>query len=208
MCRGHVQPRKQRLRLGGTDRLVGREMVEVGDDEREPGAARRATCTRSAERVAPRSRRSARSPQRLPHQQRVAVLRAPGPAAVRLVPALAGRAEQAVLLQRVHDLLEPDEVGLERGHVREEQGHALVPAVGEVADVEGGDMQGVHGGLVRQAEAPGDGRPAMGMVTVKVEPAPSTDSTPIRPPCPSTTWRAIARPRPVPPPRTRARSAL
>ena len=44
---------------------------------------------------------------------------------------------------------------------------------------------------------------ATGRWTVNVEPRPSSDSTQIRPPCCSITWRAIASPRPVPPPRTR-----
>ena len=54
------------------------------------------------------------------------------------------------------------------------------------------------------------GRSAIGMANENVEPAPSSDSTQIRPPCCSMTWREIASPRPVPPasPRTRARSTL
>ena len=51
-------------------------------------------------------------------------------------------------------------------------------------------------------------RAATGSDTVKVEPRPSSDSTRIEPPCCCTTCRAIARPSPVPPPRTRTRSTL
>ena len=48
-----------------------------------------------------------------------------------------------------------------------------------------------------------------GMVKEKVEPCPSSESTQIRPPCESMTWREIDNPSPVPPrPRTRARSTL
>ena len=41
--------------------------------------------------------------------------------------------------------------------------------------------------------------PAIGIANEKVDPTPSSDSAQIRPPCASTTWRAIERPRPVPP---------
>ena len=51
--------------------------------------------------------------------------------------------------------------------------------------------------------------PVTGIANEKVDPTPSSDSAQIRPPCASTTWRAIERPRPVPPaPRVRARSTL
>ena len=53
--------------------------------------------------------------------------------------------------------------------------------------------------------------PATGRANENVEPDPSDDSTQMRPPCCSTTCRAMARPRPVPPPasaRMRARSTL
>ena len=62
-----------------------------------------------------------------------------------LVAALAGGAQEPVLLERVDDLVEPDDVRLERGHVGEQQRQALLPAVGQVADVEGRDVQAVHG---------------------------------------------------------------
>ena len=50
---------------------------------------------------------------------------------------------------------------------------------------------------------------AIGTVNLNAEPRPSSLSTQMRPPCPSTMWRAIDSPRPVPPcPRSRALSAL
>ena len=68
-CAGEVvEPREQALDLGDPERLVRRDVVEVRDREDEPGAARRSAIrTRWADRVAPRSRRSASvAPQRLP----------------------------------------------------------------------------------------------------------------------------------------------
>ena len=47
-----------------------------------------------------------------------------------------------------------------------------------------------------------------GIVNEKVAPRPSSDSTRISPPWPSTMCRAIASPSPVPPPDVRVRSAL
>ena len=127
---------------------------------------------------------------------------------MRLVPAFARRPEQPVLLERVDDLLEADEVRLEGRHVREQQRQALLPAVGEVADVERRDearrSTEVRRAVAWRRRAAGPS----GSVNVNVDPSPSSDSTPIVPPWPWTTCRAIDRPRPVPPPRTRARSAL
>ena len=69
---------------------------------------------------------------------------------------------------------------------------------------------GLHGavtnGLIQVNKASGSG--AIGISNENVDPTPSSDRTQIRPWWPSTTCRAIARPRPVPPPRTRARSTL
>ena len=88
--------------------------------------------------------------QRLADEDAVAVLRPARPAADRPVVTRPGRAEQPVLLERIHALLETEEVGLERRHVGEEQRQALVPAVGQVAQVEGRDVQLVHrSGLLR-----------------------------------------------------------
>ncbi len=139
----------------------------------------------------------------LSNEQAVAVLRAAGPTAHDAVAALPRRAEQAILLHRIDDLLEPQEVGLEGRHVRQQERQALEPAIGQVADVQGRDVQAIH-------RTPQLGGGAMGIVNENVLPAPSVDSTRIRPPCCSTIWRAMASPRPVPPlsPRTRARSTL
>ncbi len=104
--------------------------------------------------------RAVRDERRL-DEHAVAVLRAAGPGAVRLVPAFARRPEEPVLLERVDDLLEPDEVRLEGRHVREQQRQALLPAVGEVADVERRDEQAVHDQLpswvARRADGQRDG---------------------------------------------------
>ena len=80
----------------------------------------------------------------LPDEHRCCRTRAGRPTPGRLVAALPGRADQAILLERVDDLLEPEDVGLERAHVGEQQRQPLVPAVGEVADVERRDVQAVH----------------------------------------------------------------
>ena len=103
---------------------------------------------------------------------------------------LARRTEEPVLLEWVHHLLEPHEIGLERGHVGEQERQALVPAVCEVAQVERRDVQAVH------RCQPSSG--AIGIANEKIDPTPSPDSTQMRPPCCSTTCRAIASPRPEP----------
>ena len=213
MGRRFLEPREEAVDLGDPERLVRRDVVQVRDREDEAGAAREreqhAVGGPRCPQVHPLDVRRA---QGLPDQEAVAVLRSPGPSADGLVAPLARGTQQAVLLERIDDLVQPEHVRLQRGHVREQQRQALVPPIGQVADVEGRDEQAVHGGLLGSGGGRRRGRGAagatMGMVTVKVEPAPSSDSTVIRPPWPSTTWRAIARPSPVPPPRTRARSAL
>ena len=179
-----------------------------------PGQRRSGRGGRHAD--APRSSRSGSvGDERRLDEQAVAVLRPAGPAADRLVAALARRAQQPVLLQRVDDLLEADEVRLERRHVGEQERQPLLPAVGEVEDVERRDEQAVHGlqalgsGARLRGPRAGRRRPrdrrvrrarARAGSRTERRPAPSSDSTQIRPPWPSTTWRAIARPRPVPPP--------
>ena len=138
-----VEPVDELPRLLVARGLVGRDVVEVGDrDERRVAPPGSATDARSADRLRPRSSRStSRGARAARGRARVAVLRPAGPAAERLVAALARRADEAVLLERVDDLLEAEEVGLERGHVGEEQRQPLVPAVGEVADVERRDVE-------------------------------------------------------------------
>ncbi len=69
---------------------------------------------------------------------------------------------------------------------RQQEGQALVPAIGQVADVEGGDVEAGHPGS-RAASA-------IGRANENVEPRPSSDTTQIRPPWASITCRAIARP--------------
>ena len=138
----------------------------------------------------------------LTDEDAVAVFGPARPAANHAVLAGTRGAEQPILLRRVDHLLQAHEVRLERGHVGEQERQALVPAVGQVAQVERRDEQLIHG----QASSGTRGR-----AKENVEPSPSVDSSQMRPPCCSTMCRAIARPRPVPPgvsPRTRARSTL
>ena len=146
----------------------------------------------------------------LPDEQAVAVLRPACPAADRAVVALTGRPEKAVLLHHVDDLLEAEQVGLERRHVREQERQPLEPAIGEVPDVEGRDVQTVHRAPSRGIAGQPSVVAATGNENENVLPDPSTNSTQMRPPCCSMMWRAIASPSPVPPaaPRTRARSTL
>ena len=127
-------------------------MVQVrdGEDERRAAGERQAHAVRRP----PQPEVEAlvvRRDQRGLHEQAVAVLGTTGPAADGLVAALAGGAEQPVLLHRVDDLLQADQVRLEGGHVGQEQRQALGPAVGEVEDVQRGDEQAVHRLLVAQA---------------------------------------------------------
>ena len=98
--------------------------------------------------------------QRLADEDAVAVFRPACPATNRPVVTRPGRAEQPVLLERIHAFLETEQVGLQRRHVREEKRQALVPAVGQVAQVESGDVQLVHrSGLLRdKGQGEGEGR--------------------------------------------------
>ena len=59
--------------------------------------------------------------ERLPDEQAIPKLGASGPPAHDLVPARAGGCEQAILLDRVCHLLQPQEVRLERRHVCEQE---------------------------------------------------------------------------------------
>ena len=92
--------------------------------------------------------------ERLLAQDGVAVFRPSRPAAARGVAALARRAEQPVLLDREHALLEPDEIRLERGHVGEEQGNSLRPAVRDIAQVQGRDDEAVSHRPVSMPRSP------------------------------------------------------
>ena len=165
MLRQIVEPREEPVDLGDPQRLVRRDVVQVRDREDEAGAAgERQAHAMGGSRGPEVKALDIRGAQGLPDQEAVAVFRAPGPAADGLVAALAGGTQQAVLLERVDDLVQPEHVRLEGGHVREQERQALVPAVGQVADVERRDEQAVHGGLlgVRRAPAewpgPGPGR--------------------------------------------------
>ena len=183
--------------------VVWNEVVEVRDREGDHGAVREGHRHAMGGPVPPEiDALRLRDGQRLADEDAVAVLGPARPAADRPVVTRPGRAEQPVLLERIHALLEAEEVRLERSHVGEEERQALVPAVGQIAQVQRRDVQLVHG----QGSSGTRGR-----ANEKVEPSPSVESTQIRPPCCSTTCRAIDRPRPVPPgvsPRTRARSTL
>ena len=90
-------------------------------------------------------------------------------------------------------------------------GMPLRPAVRDVAQVERRDVELVsHAAALarRGSRRRSAGASEIGIVNANVAPLPSSDSTRITPPWPSTMWRAIARPRPVPPPDVRVRSAL
>ena len=97
-----------------------------------------------------------------------------------LVAALAGGAEEPVLLDREDALLEPDEVRLERRHVGEEERDPLRPAVRDVAQVERRDVERVsHRRLAAAAagrRAGSAGASEIGIVNAKVAPLPSSDS--------------------------------
>ena len=118
-----------------------------------PGSATR---TRCAARLWARSTRStsvavsgSRTSRLLPYSGR--------PAQPRTAPYWPSPAApiSAVLLQHVDDLLEPEQVRLERRHVGEQERQALEPAVGQVPDVEGRDVQSVHRAPSRRGQADG-----------------------------------------------------
>ena len=50
-------------------------------------------------------------------------------------------------------LLEAEEVRLQRGHVGEQERQALEPAIGQVQDIQGGDVQVVHRAPLRGLDA-------------------------------------------------------
>jgi len=187
----------------GSPIVVGDQVMEVRDREHEPPSAGQLEWDPRRRSLVPELDpfRFARL-ELLADQDAVAVLGPACPSSDRAIVAGARGPQQPILLRRVDDLLEAHQVGLKRGHVGEQERQALIPAIGEVAQVERCDVQLVHG-------QPSSG--TRGRAKEKVEPLPSVDSSQIRPPCCSTTCRAIARPRPVPPgvsPRTRARSTL
>ena len=95
---------------------------------------------------------------------------------------LPGRADQPVLLHGIDDLLEAQDVRLKGGHVGQDQGQSLRPAIGQIQDVEGRDMHSIHGSSSHVV-----GASAIGSANRNVEPTPSSESTQIRPPCCSTT---------------------
>ena len=117
----------------------------------------------------------------LADEQRISVLRPACPAANDPVAALAGRPDESILVHHVDALLEPEQVGLESGHVGQDELQPLGPAVGEVEDVERRHMQPIHGVQSDGSDRSAPG--AMGSANEKVEPTPSSDSTQIRPPC-------------------------
>jgi hypothetical protein len=84
------------------------------------------------------------SGQWLPDQQAVAVFRPACPRAQGCVAGLPRCADQPVLLHRIDHFLEPEDVRLQGGHVGEQERQPLEPAVGQVADIQGGDVKAVH----------------------------------------------------------------
>ena len=146
--------------------------------------------------------------QGFPDQQAVAVFGATRPGPDCPVVSLASCPDEPILLHRVDHLLEAQDVRVERRHVGQQKRQPLRPAIGQVPDVERGDVDLLHRLCVSPSAY--DWGPATGSANLNVEPTPSTDSTQIAPLCRSMIWRAIARPRPVPPAslRTLDRSTL
>ena len=146
-----VEPVEQRGRLLVAHGRIGNEVVEVRDRERDRGAVREGHLDPVGGPVPPEiDALRLRGSQRLADEDAVAVLRPARPAADRPVMTRPGRAEEPVLLERIHAFLETDEVGLQRCHVGEEERQALVPAVGQVAQVQRRDVELVHrSGLLR-----------------------------------------------------------
>ena len=143
--RSDREPVEQLARLVVAQRLVLGHVVEVGDgdDERRSALER----DRGADRGPLEAQVEPLGIGRLERpadQERVPVLRPSGPPARALVAALAARTDQAILLERIDDLLQAEDVRLEGGHVGQEQRQPLVPPVGEVADVQGGDVERGH----------------------------------------------------------------
>jgi len=74
--------------------------------------------------------------ERAPDEQAVPVLRPPRPPAHDFVLPRAGGREQAILLRRVHHLLQAEQVRLERRHVREQERQPLVPPIEDSSQVQ------------------------------------------------------------------------
>ena len=155
------QPGRKRAGLPFAGRLVHGYVVEVGHDHRE-GRLVRHRHEHPERRSVPSEVQPFRrcdGRQRLPNEKAVAVPGPAGPGAVGRVVPRSCRADDTILVDGEDAFLEPEEVGLERSHVGQEQGQALRPAVGDVADVEGGDVQVGHGLLSSQlVRAAGSGR--------------------------------------------------
>ena len=123
----------------------------------------------------------------LADEQAVAVFGAPRPCPDLPVPALAGCADQAVLLQRIDDLLEPEDIRLQGGHVGVDERLPFGPSIVQVADVQRGDVEWRgHRSTVSPADEPTGAATAspagaIGTANENVEPRPSSDSTQIRP---------------------------
>ena len=120
-------------------------MVQVGDRDEEGRAVRQRhghavgrPLVAEVQALQPVGR------ERRPDEEAVAVLGAPRPAPVDRVVVRRSRREQAVLLHRVDDLLEAQQVGTQGGRVGQQQREALLPAVRQVQDVERRDAQAGH----------------------------------------------------------------
>src|SRR5215207_10456026 len=100
--------------------------MEVRDRERDPGTVWERQLDPMCGPVPPEiDAFGLRGSQWFADEDAVAVFRSARPAADRPVGARARRAEQPVLLERIDALLETEQVGLERCHVREEERQAF-----------------------------------------------------------------------------------
>ena len=124
---------------------VGREVVEVRDRDEDARARRELDRGPVRRPLQPQVDPLDVAPdERLADQQAVAVFRSTRPAPERRVAPLSRCTDQPILLHHVDDLLEPQQVGLQRCHVGQDQREPFGPAVRQVEDVVGGDVETVH----------------------------------------------------------------
>ena len=149
--------------------LVRRHVMEVRHDHRQLCASRDrhqdAECRPLPAEVEPFS--GAGDGEGSLDEHAVAILGPAGIPAAGLVATRAGGAEQPVLLHGEDALLDAQEVGLQGCHVGEEQREPFRPAVGDVPDVQRGDVE------VRHQASPAGVASGTGSRIVNVAPGPS-----------------------------------
>ena len=117
---------------------------------------------------------------RFPDKDAVAVFGTSRPPPVDRVAGIPGGAQQAILPDREDTFLQAEQVGLDGRHVGEQEREPLGPAIRDVPEVEGRDVQMLH-----QASRICSGCPAIsaiGRVIMKVAPEPSPERAVRRPP--------------------------